>query len=327
MSADPARDNESAARTCLILLILGAVIGLIVCAIVLLAVAPFDLLPEPTPRPADQRGTVESEDTLLVAAMEVGQGECIVVITPDGRSMVIDGGRSRQRMEERVVPYLREHGVERVDYVVTTNPDQDHVAGLERLLELLPVGAWVDPVIPNDNQAYARSLALVEQKGIQPIRARRGLTLDLGPAVTVEILWPVDPLLLDGGEPSHNDNSVVLKITHGEVAFIVPGDIERDAEQRLVELDDDNELQADVLVLAHHGSRTSSTAAFLDAVSPHVALIPVGLDNQYGHPHDEVLQRLRFRDIAIYRTDLDGTIEVISDGNAYQVRPLGAEGT
>jgi competence protein ComEC len=151
--------------------------------------------------------------------------------------------------------------------------------------------------------------------------------LDLGPTVTAEILWPMDPLILDGDDPSHNDNSVVLKIMHGDVAFIIPGDIESTAEERLVELDDDESLRADVLVLAHHGSNTSNTAEFLDAVSPHVALIPVGLDNQYGHPHDEVLQRLRFRDIAIYRTDLDGTIEVISDGETYQVTPLGPVGT
>lgn len=326
MSGSSGRDNDAAARTCLIFIIIGAIIGLIVCSIVLLTLAPFDILPKPTPRPEDQRGTVVSTDTLLFAVMEVGQGECVVVITPEGRSMVIDGGRSRQRMEERVVPFLREHGVERVDYVVTTNPDQDHVAGLERLLELMPVGTWVDPAVPNDNQAYFRSLQLVDEKGITPLLARRGVMLDLGPSVSVEILWPVDPLM-GGSEPSRNNNSVVLKITHGEVAFIVPGDIEAPAERRLVELDEEDELQADVLVLAHHGSKTSSTAEFLDAVSPHVALIPVGLGNQYGHPHDEVLQRLRFRDIAIYRTDLDGTIEIISDGATYEIRPLGAQGT
>lgn len=326
MSGSPGRDNDSAARTCLILLIVGAVIGLVVCAIVLIAIAPIDLLPEPTPRPEDQRGTVESENTLLFTTMEIGQGECVVVITPDKRAMVIDGGRSQQRMEERVVPYLRQHGVERIDYVLATNPDQDHVAGLERLLNLMPVGAWVDPVIPNDNQSYARSLELVIEKNITPIRARRGVTLDLGASVTVEILWPVEPLLLDGDEPSHNDNSIVVKITHGNVAFLVPGDIEREAELALVNLDGE-QLRADVLVLAHHGSKTSSTAEFLDAVSPNVALVPVGLDNVYGHPHDEVLQRLRFRDIDTYRTDLDGTIEITSDGESYEVNALGPQGT
>lgn len=322
----PGKDNDSAARTCLILLIVGAVIGLLVCVIVALTIAPIDILPEPTPRPEDQRGTVETEDALLFSVMEIGQGECVVVITPDKRAMVIDGGRSTRRMEERVIPYLREHGVEKVDYVLTTNPDQDHVAGLEKLLQLMPVGAWVDPVVPNTNQSYARSLDLVIEKGITPIKARRGVTLDLGPTVEVEILWPVDPLMLDGDEASHNDNSIVVKITHGEVDFLVPGDIEKRAEQQLVELDGDA-LQSDVLVLAHHGSKTSSTAEFLDAVAPDVAIIPVGLDNSYGHPHDEVLQRLRFRDIDIYRTDLDGTIEVRSNGESYQVQALGAQGT
>jgi beta-lactamase superfamily II metal-dependent hydrolase len=198
------------------------------------------------------------------------------------------------------------------------------VAGLERLLQVMPVGAWVDPVVPNTNQSYARSLELVIEKNITPIRASRGVTLDMGPTVTVEILWPMEPFLLDGDEPSHNDNSIVVKITHGDVSFLVPGDIESEAERRLVELDGDG-LQSDVLVLAHHGSRTSSTAEFLDAVSPSVAMIPVGLDNSYGHPHDEVLQRLRFRDIDVYRTDLDGTIEVVSDGESYQVTTRGPQ--
>jgi len=327
VAGDPGRDNDSAARTCLILLIVGAVIGLIACAIIVLSLGPFDLLPEPTPRPADQQGTVSTSTPLLVSVMEVGQGACVVVITPDQHAMVLDGGRSTERMEQRVIPYLKQHGITSIDYVVATNPDQDHIGGLERLLQLMPVSAWVDPVVATSNQSYARELQLIADKGITAIKARRGMSLDLSPLVSVEILWPMDSLINEGGEPSHNDNSVVVKITYGSVSFIVPGDIEAKAEKRLVDLDQDNRLRADVLVLAHHGSKTSSTAEFLDAIGPHVALIPVGLDNQYGFPHDEVLQRLRFRDIAIYRTDLDGTIEVTSDGSTYQVTTLGPQGT
>lgn len=315
------RDTASAARTCLLLLAVGALIGLIVCAVVALGV--IDVLPEGDEPPPDQRGTVTTSTPLLLTVLDVGQGASVVVITPDGRTLVADSGRSAGRAEDYIIPYLRDHGVERIDYLVVTNPDQDHIAGMPTILEQMPVGTWVDPVVPTTNQTYARSLDLVDELGIDVLQARNGGTLDLGPDVTARILAPEDPLLMDGSEPSHNDNSVVIQITHGDLKFLITGDIEADAEAALVERDEDDALQSDVLIVPHHGSRTSSTAEFLDAVSPSVAIIPVGFENQYGHPHDEVVQRLRFRSTRIYRTDLDGAIEVRSDGDQYQVTVLG----
>ena len=321
------KDNAAAACTCLIVVGVAAIVGVIAFVLLVLQLAPIDVLPQKPTQPPDQQGAVQSGTPFIFSIMDVGQGLCVVVITPDGHSLVADGGRSGDRMQQLVIPYLREHGVTRIDYVVTTNPDQDHLGGLERLLQQLPVGAWVDPVVPNTNQSYARELALVQQKGITPLKARRGGTLDMGPDVTAQILWPVDPLLLDGSTPSHNDNSVVLKLTYGKVSYIISGDIQARAEQKLVDANVGAELQADVLVVGHHGSKTSSSAAWLDAVKPSVALIGVGLNNQYGHPHDEVIQRLRFRGIAIYRTDLDGTVEVTSDGERYDVKRLGTQAT
>ncbi len=320
------QDNASAARTCLILATVGAALALIVCVVVGLGfVVDFD---SDDTRPTDQRGTVVAdavEPPLLFSVIDVGQGACVVVITPDGRTLVADAGRSQERVRRVVIPYLREHGVERIDYLVATNPDQDHIGGMPAILEEMEVGAWVDPVVSTTNQTYAESLQLVDELGIEAIRARRGGTLDMGPGVTAEILWPVDPLMLDGSQESHNDNSIVIRLTHGEVSFLITGDIEEPAEEALVEADEDERLRADVLVVPHHGSNTSSTAGFLDAVSPTVAIIPVGLDNQYGHPRDEAVQRLRFRSIRVFRTDLDGTVEVRSDGDEYQVQVLGTE--
>jgi competence protein ComEC len=317
------RDTASAARSCLFLLAIGAAIALIACVFVALGL--LDVLPDRDGPPPDQRGTVTTSDPLIFSVLDVGQGACVVVITPDGRTLVADVGRSLARVEEQIIPYLRDHGVERIDYLVATNPDQDHIGGMERMLELMPVGTWVDPVVPSTNQAYGRSLEMVAEQGIDVLRARAGETLDLGPDVEARILWPREPLLMDGGEPSRNDNSVVIQITHGDVKFIIPGDIEAEAEALLAESDEGDALQSDVLVTAHHGSRTSSTADFLDVVSPSVAVIPVGRDNQYGHPHDEVIQRLRFRSVRIYRTDTDGTVEIRSDGDQYQVTVLGTE--
>lgn len=320
------RDNASAARTCLILTAVAMAFVLIACVIVALGFV-VDLGGD-DPRPVDQRGTVVAdavERPLLFSVIDVGQGACVVVITPDGRTLVADVGRSQERVRRVIIPYLREQGVERIDYLVATNPDQDHIGGVPAILEDMEVGAWVDPVVGTTNQTYAKSLELVDELGIEPIRARRGGTLDMGANVTAEILWPVDPLLMDGSVESRNDNSVVIRLTHGEVTFLITGDIEEEAEEALVEADEDERLRADVLVAPHHGSATSSTAGFLDAISPTVAIIPVGLDNQYDHPRDEVLQRLRFRSIRVYRTDLDGTVEVRSNGSEYQVEALGTE--
>jgi competence protein ComEC len=319
------RDNASAARSCLILGAIGAAVTLILCVIIVLTLAPFDILPRQSTVPPDQRGTVITQpgQSLTFAVLDVGQGMCVVVISPSGRSMVVDAGRSGQRVEERVVPYLRARGVERIDYLVLTHPDQDHVGGMPVLLEQMQVGVWVDPVIETTNQTYGRTLEMLIDRDIDAMRARRGDILDLGADVTVDVLWPVEPLLQSGGEPASNDNSIVLQVTHGSIRFLITGDLEARGEAQLIALETNEELRSDVLVVGHHGSRTSSTAEFLDVVSPNVAIIPVGLDNQYGHPHDEVVQRLRFRSVRIYRTDLDGTIQVTSDGESYVVEMLG----
>lgn len=313
------RDNASAARSCLVLLAVATALVLLGCVVVGLGFAPGDILPRPTPRPEDRRGAVAADRALTFAVLDVGQGACVVVITPDGRTLVADAGRSPERTRDVVLPFLAERGVTRIDYLVATNPDQDHVGGLPALVEALPIGAWVDPVIPSTNQTYTQLLEQVRARGITPVTARRGTTLDLGSDVRAEILWPVEPFILDGGEPSHNDNSVVIQLTYGDVRFLITGDIEQLAETALVELESNQELRSDILVVPHHGSRTSSTTAFLDVVAPSLAMIPVGVDNQYDHPHDEAVQRLRFRGVRLYRTDLDGTVVVRSDGEQYDV--------
>lgn len=319
------RDNMSAARTCLAVLAIGGVFLLIACGVLLLGLLPFNILDEPATQPPDRTGTVQAANPFMVAVLDVGQGQSVVVITPDGQAMLIDGGISGDRMENAIIPYLQEHGVEELQYVVISHPHQDHIGGLPRLLENMPVQAMVDPVIPSTNQTYAQILETALDMDIEGIQARRGDTLDLGPTVQVDVLWPTSAYVDESGADNPNDSSVVLKVQYGEVSIIIPGDAERGAERQMVELDENDQLQADILVAGHHGSNTSSTAEFLDAVDPTVAIISNGLDNEYGHPHDEVLQRLRFRGITVYRTDLEGTIEIVSDGESFQVTPLGTD--
>jgi competence protein ComEC len=320
------RDNASAARSCLVILAIGAVLLLVACVLIALRIAPVDILPEkPTPtavrpEPHASPATSSSGGTLTFAVMDVGQGMSVVIITPDGYSMVIDGGKSGERVRQEVIPFLQDHGVTQLDYVVMTHPDQDHIGGLPALLEAMPVRAWVDPVIETTNQSYEKALKLVQDRNITPIRARRGGTLDLGPLVKADILWPPDGLYAPQSDSADNNNSVVIKITYGDRSFLITGDIQEAAERQLVEQEQAEELHSDVLVVAHHGSKTSSSGDFLDAVTPSIAIIPVGAGNQYGHPNDEVLQRLTMRGIEIYRTDQDGRVVVTSDGTTMSVK-------
>lgn len=318
------RDNASAARSCLVILVIAAILLLVACVVVAIAVLPVNIGSRDSTPTATR---VVEDGKLTFALLDVGQGLCAAVVTPAGRAMVIDGGRSGERVRQEVLPFLRDHGVERLDYVVMTHPDQDHVGGLPTLLESMPVDAWVDPVISTTNQSYERALRLVADKGITPIKARRGMDLDLGPGVQVHILWPSDPLAFGSGQQGDNNSSVVVKVTWGNVSFLVTGDAETAAERRMVDLEQDEELRSTFLVVGHHGSASSSSAAFLDTVSPEVALIPVGLNNPYGHPSDQVIQRLRLRNVQIYRTDLDGRIVVTTDGASYDIRTASGAGS
>jgi len=319
------RDNASAARSCLVIMVVGSIVFLIVCAILALALLPIDIGRDKQAEPTATR--VIERGKLTFALLDVGQGLSAAVVTPSGHAMVIDGGRSGERVREELLPFLRDHNIETLDYVVMTHPDQDHVGGLPALLEAMTVKAWVDPVVPSSNQSYERALDLVVQKNIEAIRGRRGMRLDLGPDVSVELLWPEDPLTLSPGEQGDNNSSIVTKITYGDVSFLVTGDAEAPAERRMIELESNEDLRSTFLVVGHHGSASSSTGAFLDAVSPEVALIPVGLNNQYGHPADEVIQRLRLRNIQIYRSDLDGRIEITTDGSDYDIWTAEGNGT
>lgn len=310
------------------LVVVGAVVALtllIACVTAAIALSLVDAPDFIDGQSADTSAALPAGDgEVLVTVFDVGQGQAVAVIMPDGSAALIDSGRSQARIEDDVVPYLVAHGVERLDYLILSHPDQDHVGGMPQVIEMLPVGAWVDPAIPSTNQTYARTLEMLLDAGIPAIMARRGESIELGPGVTLELLWPVDAMLESGGEVDSNENSAVVRVRIGDVVILDPGDLEQRGEAELIEREGED-LLADVLIVGHHGSNSSSTAAFLDALDGDVAIISAGLNNQYGHPHDEVLQRLRFRGYEIYRTDLDGTIEIRSDGSEYTTTALGTE--
>jgi competence protein ComEC len=243
---------------------------------------------------------------LHVVFLDVGQGDAIYIETPSGRQVLIDGGPS----ETQVLAQLgNQMGFwdRTLDMVVLTHPDADHVNGLVPVLERFRVAAVVHRQIEMESETYDYWLQLVIDEGAVVYEGQAGLRLMLDEGLEMTVLHP-GPKAWEGP----NDNSVVTRLTYGAVSLLLTGDIEAEVEEALVGARRDVPLQSTLLKLAHHGSCGSSTPEFLDAVDPELVVVSVGADNHFGHPCDEVLERLG--DLPVYRTDEQGAVEVISDG-------------
>jgi competence protein ComEC len=251
---------------------------------------------------------------LHVHALDVGQGDAVFVQTPSGRQVLIDGGPSGDVLLSRLgrrMPFWDRS----LDLVVLTHPDADHITGLVAVLERYQVDGVVFREMGCDEPICRRWRELLDEGDVAIHQGEAGLAFDLDEGVRMEVLHPGPELLVGEG---FNDNSLVMRLSHGTVSMLLTGDIEERAEKRL--LAEDVELRSTVLKVAHHGACGSSTPAFLEAVGPEVAVISVG-ENDFGHPCDEVVERLETvldgvaGEPPIYRTDEDGTVELVSDGS------------
>ena len=255
-------------------------------------------------------------DDVTVTFLPVGQGDAVVVELPRGHTMLVDTGPAGARasaVERVVLPYLRHRGISRIDWLVLTHPHADHVGGLDPLFESIPVGEiWWNG---DRRESGANLLAPVIARGPPSIRAPHRIRVG---TAQIHLLAPDQPA---AAYSSVNDASVVVLIEHGRRRILLTGDVEAEAEARLVS-QWGQRLQADVLKLGHHGSRTSSTEAFLDRVRPTHAVVSAGLNNHFGFPHPSVVERLKRRTVQIWRTDVDGAITVWTDGDALRVWPF-----
>lgn len=248
-------------------------------------------------------------------------GDAILLRTPGGRHYVIDGGVRAGSWScgvERILPILDSLGADSLDGMVATHAHADHIGGLIGILQNMPVGRVWDPGYEHTTQTYMDFLEAVYLNGSDYINPRRGDIFDWDDDLVVECLHPVDPL-----GSNINNTSIVLRVTYGEVSFLFTGDLETDGGENSIlaalsqGLIDD--ISADVLKVGHHGSSTSTSAAWLAEVSPGFAAIEVGYGNPYGHPHDEVIERLEDHGAVIYRTDLHGTFIFSTDGTDIEV--------
>lgn len=243
---------------------------------------------------------------LQIHFLDVGQGDCTIVLC-DGESMVIDGGPAST--SSFVYSYIRNTlELQHIDYVVSTHPHLDHVYGLSSVLNAAPVDLVLTPVLEWDSKAFNSMVKYAEKQGAPLSVPQEGDTLQLGGAtVTILHCWPE---AIDYGRT--NDSSIVVRIDYKQTSFIITGDAEDWSEYMMI--DSGMNLKADVLRVAHHGSSTTSTMEFLQSVQPKYAVISVGKDNGYGHPHQEVLERLNEVGSKILRTDELGTIVMNSNG-------------
>lgn len=261
---------------------------------------------------------------LRVTFLDVGQGDATVIECPSGRVLLVDGGgvpgtqetAGRDPGVRAVVPFLRHRGISTIDLLVATHPDDDHVQGLIAVVRQLRVRAALDTGFPEAQGACRRLRAAIQARRIPAIPARRGQRFDLGGGLWLDVLHPETRFLAGTGSDANN-NAIVLRLRVGRIRILLPADAEAEAEERLVRSGID--LQADLLKVGHHGSRGSSTAAFLERVRPRVAVVSCGRRNRFGHPHHETLERLAARDVHLFRTDRDGAVVAETDGRRLRV--------
>ena len=255
----------------------------------------------------------ESSAGLQVHFLDVGQGDCAVVLC-DGEAMVIDGGP--RAASQYVYTYIRETlQLTHIDYIISTHPHIDHVGGLATVLNAAPVDLILTPTLEWDSKAFNSMIEYADMQGTVVEIPNAGDTLQLGNAtVTILHCWPE---AIDYGRT--NDASIVLRIDYGKISFMFTGDAEDWAEYMMI--DSGANLKADVLKVSHHGSYTASTEEFLQAVQLEYAVISAGRNNEYGHPHDVVLNRLNTLNCTVLRTDELGTIILQSNGDSILRNP------
>ncbi|MGH7249803.1 MAG: ComEC/Rec2 family competence protein [Minisyncoccia bacterium] len=248
-----------------------------------------------------------SDKALTFAMLDIGQGDGLFIQSPTGTQIMFDAGPVNKVLSplSRVMsPFDKT-----IDAIVITNPDADHIGGFLDILKNYKVSAVFEPGTKNDSKTFQNLKGEIKKQGIKDILARKGMRLDIGGGAFIDILFPDQ----DVSTWATNDGSVVARLSYGSSSVMLTGDATIKTEKIILSENPVAELKSTVLKVGHHGSRTSTSADFVQAVSPTYAVISDGKNNKYGHPHQETLDTLAQFGVKIFRTDLLGTIVMNSD--------------
>ncbi len=252
---------------------------------------------------------------LEIHVLDVGQGDSLLIISPMGKAVLIDAGPPEAA--DTVLAALRREKVHELNLVVATHPHADHIGGMVDVLETFPVKLFLDSGQVHPTRTVARMLETIRERGIAFLIAEPGQEFELEEGITLRVLAPMKPRIVRAGRDRLNANSIVLLLTDGSFSLLLTGDSERETEKRLLRTYPS--LSANILKVAHHGSRYATSRPFLERLRPEVAIISCGAGNPYGHPAQETLDRLRAVVPTLYRTDLHGEITISVDRRSYWI--------
>ena len=246
-------------------------------------------------------------ENIVVHYLDVGQGDSGFIELPNGECMLIDAGTAEY--SQTIIDDIEAYGYSELDYVVATHPHADHIGGMRDVINSFDVGEVYMPKASTDTKTFENLLSTISEKGLSINTAKAGTEVYSDSELKIEFLAPVNSSYED-----LNNYSAVVKISYGSNSFLFTGDAEELSESEMLEKDYES-LSCDVLKTGHHGSESSSSAEFLNAVCPKYAVISCGAGNSYGHPHSETVERFESAGVQIYRTDENGTITIACDGN------------
>ena len=245
--------------------------------------------------------TAQTSANVTIKFIDVGQGEAILIALPE-KTMLIDAGPTGSA--PKIAQVLQELGRNKIDYLVATHPDEDHIGGMADVISSTQIGTIYAPNKTNNTATYRKFLAAIQNNNLQITLAEAGTIIDQTDSYKLEILWPKK----DANFPDTNDYSIIIKLTVGNKTFLFTGDAPTSA------ILDSNPGHIDVLKLSHHGSRTGTTEQLVRKLSPTYAVVSYALDNSYGHPMQSVLNALRKHSVEVWGTGANGTITITCDG-------------
>ena len=262
---------------------------------------------------------------LKIFFVDVGQGDCTFIVTPRNKTILIDGGGSTESDfdvgESTLLPYILDRGYKKIDLMFISHFDQDHIGGLFTILRELKVNRVCISKQEENSENYKKFLEIVKERNITVFTVKIGEKIKIEKNLYFDILWPQEEQI---EENRINNNAIVMKLIYNGFSCLFTGDIEKVAEDKIVSLyKDKSVLESDILKVAHHGSKTSTTEEFFKLVNPKISLIGVGKNNLFGHPSSEVIERLEKSNAKIYRTDMNGEINIIINKRGkYKIRSI-----